>query len=81
EKQIGSSRPDIIIDKIAIEIKGPTLRRDLDSIANKCLRYNQHFEGPLIVVLFDIIVSDSYYQEWETGIKKTFPNVIIIKKG
>jgi len=80
EKQLGSSRPDIIIGNIAIEVKGPTFTRDLETIASKCMRYPQFFKGGLIVVLFDVQVNHRYYSEWLKGIQKTFPKVIVIKK-
>lgn len=80
EHQRGSSRPDIVIEDIAIEIKGPTYEIGLQSIADKCLRYHQHFKK-MIVVLFDIrIKTKRFYNEWEDGLKKYFPDVIVIKK-
>jgi hypothetical protein len=77
--QKGSTRPDIFIEKIAIEARGPTSEEDLQSIADKCVRCSSQFEN-LIVVLFDIRVSKKAYQEWEAGMQKTFPNVVIVKK-
>jgi len=80
EHQEGSSRPDIVIEDIAIEIKGPTTEEGLRSIADKCLRYHHHFKR-MIVVLFDIRTkTDRYYIEWEDGLKRHFPDVIVIKK-
>ncbi len=80
EKQRGSSRPDIIVDNVAIEIKGPTNQQGLDSVPSKCMRYKMHFPGGLIVVLFDVQVNDYYYNEWEKGLKRTHSDVIIIRK-
>ena len=80
ERQKGSSRPDIVIDNVAIEIKGPTDQRGLDSVPSKCMRYKMHFPGGLIVVLFDVQTTDYYYDEWLKGIKRTHPNVIVIRK-
>lgn len=80
EIQRGSSRPDIVVNNIAIEIKGPTSQRDLDSIPSKCMRYSQHFNQRVIVVLFDVQVGQRYYQEWEKGLKKTYPEAIVIRK-
>ncbi|MER3448088.1 MAG: hypothetical protein C4291_15255 [Candidatus Dadabacteria bacterium] len=37
EQQIGSSRPDIVVEKIAIEIKGPTISRALQTISDEIL--------------------------------------------
>ncbi|RZN39395.1 MAG: hypothetical protein EF813_04100 [Methanosarcinales archaeon] len=79
EQQKGSSRPDIVVGNVAIEIKGPTRTADLRTIADKCMRYCQHFEE-LIVVLFEIEVYERRYGEWEMGMKNTFPNVKIIRK-
>ena len=80
EKQRGSSRPDIIVDNVAIEIKGPTTQQSIDTIASKCMRYKMHFPGGLIVVLFDVQVNDYYYDEWLKALKSTHPDVIVIKK-
>jgi hypothetical protein len=79
EKQKGSSRPDIVVEDIAIEIKGPTRHRDLDTVMSKCARYKQHF-GEIVIVLFEVEVNDRYYDEWKKGLDDTFPNVKIIKK-
>jgi len=80
QMQKGSSRPDIVIENIAIEIKGPTHRADqLDSVLGKLLRYPQHFEK-VIVVLFDVTVSESYYNDWLIGLKNKFPEVEVIRK-
>ncbi|MEA3255299.1 MAG: hypothetical protein U9Q22_05645 [Candidatus Altiarchaeota archaeon] len=79
EKQEGSSRPDIVIGDVAIEVKGPTRVKDLKTIADKCMRYCQHFRE-LIIVLFEVDVYDQMYEEWEKGIKNTFPKTRIIRK-
>jgi hypothetical protein len=80
EFQQGSARPDIVIEDIAIEIKGPTTEQGLQSIADKCLRYHHHF-NKMIVVLFDIRTkTDRFYTEWEDGLKRYFPDVMVIKK-
>ena len=77
EVQTGSSRPDIVVQNIAIEVKGPTHTRDLQTIADKLMRYSQHYDT-VIVVLFDVQVNERRYEEWERGIKKTFGDVRII---
>jgi len=77
EEQRSSARPDIIIDSIAIEIKGPTSERELDTIANKCLRYPLYFEKGLIIVLFDVKVTSRYLDDWQMGLKGKFPHVAI----
>ena len=79
EQQKGSSRPDIVIGDVAIEVKGPTKTRDLETVADKCMRYYQHF-GELVVVLFEVEVSERRYGEWKRGMETTFPNVRIIRK-
>jgi len=80
ELQKGSARPDIIIDNIAIEIKGPTWEDGLRTIADKCLRYPQYFERGFIIVLFDLKVTNQYFNDWSNGIKQKFPDVSILKK-
>jgi hypothetical protein len=80
EIQRGSSRPDIVVNDVAIEIKGPTSQRDLDSVPSKCMRYSQYFNDRVIIVLFDVQVSQSYYEEWKRGLEKTHPNAIVIRK-
>ncbi len=80
EIQRGSARPDIIIDNIAIEIKGPTNQRELRTIADKCFRYPQYFDRGLIVVLFDLRVTVQYFNDWKKGLQDKFPNVIVLKK-
>lgn len=81
EQQRGSSRPDIIIGSIAIEIKGPTGQLELNTIASKCMRYSQHYSQGMIVVLFDVWVGQRYYDEWRKGLSKSFPDVVVIKKN
>ncbi len=80
EKQKGSSRPDIIVGDVAIEVKGPTYKEGLDSILSKCVRYPNHYKGGLIVVLFTPRVTYRYYNDWLAGMKRTFPEVVVIKK-
>lgn len=79
EQQKGSSRPDIVLNDVAIELKGPTRTEQLRTIADKCLRYYQHFKG-LIIVLFEVEVNEPRYEEWEKGMRSTFPSVRIIRK-
>jgi len=79
EEAVGSTRPDIVINDIAIEIKGPTYDTDLQTIADKCLRYSQHYKK-LIIVLFDVHANENRYSEWFEGMKERFPEIIVIKK-
>lgn len=77
EVQTGSSRPDIVVQNIAIEVKGPTYSKDLQTIADKLMRYSQHYDT-VIVVLFNVQVNERRYSEWELGIRNTFGDVRII---
>jgi hypothetical protein len=61
EIQRGSSRPDVVVSGIAIEIKGPTGIKELRTIADKCMRYSQHFKSGIIIVLFDVQVNTHWY--------------------
>ena len=79
EEQIGSSRPDITIQDIAIEVKGPTGNKALDSLTTKCLKYLQHYPH-LIVVLFEPFFNEGHYSEIERGLEIKFPNLIIVRK-
>jgi len=79
EVQTGYTRPDIVIDRVAIEIKGPTRARDLNTILDKCYRYLQNYDH-LIIVLFDVNVKADRYAEWLDSIKTHFPDVPVIRK-
>ena len=80
EEQRSGTRPDISIDDIAIEVKGPTKNPDLNSIANKCLIYPQYFPDGLIIVLFDVNVGNRRYNEWLEGMRRTHPDARVIRK-
>lgn len=80
EEQRGGSRPDIIInDEIAIEIKGPTTMDELKTLPDKCMRYPTSYDE-VIVVLFDIQLSNEKLESYLNLLKGMFPNIIIIKK-
>lgn len=79
EVQTGSSRPDLIIKNIAIEIKGPTGKKELDTLTTKFLKYSNHYPH-FIIVLFDCNFSEGHYNEICSGIRKFAPNVKIIRK-
>lgn len=79
EIQTGYSRPDIVVDNVAIEIKGPTRTRDLNTIMDKCHRYLQNHDH-LIVVLFNVDVPSDRYADWLDGIETHYPDVLIIRK-
>ena len=79
EIQTGASRPDIIIDHIAIEVKGPTNSQALNTLTTKCLKYSKYYTN-IICVLFEPSFTDKNFQEIKEGIDRTFPNVSIIVK-
>ena len=79
EIQTGASRPDIIIDDIAIEVKGPTDSQALNTLTTKCLKYSKYYTN-IICVLFDPSFTNKNFQEIQEGIVRTFPNVSIIVK-
>ena len=80
EEQRGSSRPDISIGGIAIEVKGPTRDQDLQTLADKCLRYPTYYKEGIIIVLFNVYVNSSRYNDWSEGFKLKHPQIIVIKK-
>ncbi len=75
----GSTRPDIVVEGIAIEVKGPTFDKDLQTISDKCMRYCQYFPQGLICVLFSVYVNPQRYSDWQKGMEETFPDVKIIR--
>ncbi len=79
EFQSGSSRPDLVIDNIAIEVKGPTDNPALDTLTTKCLKYSKYYDN-LIMVLFNPQFSEGHFREIKEGIEQYFPHVVIIKK-
>ena len=80
EKYRKSSRPDITIDGIAIEVKGPTGDGELQTISEKCLRYCDSHPKGVVIVLFKISVSPYRYDDWKRGMNNRFPEVKIIPK-
>ncbi len=78
EVQRGRSRPDIVIEDIAIEVKGPTLSKDLQTIADKAMRYAKHFDF-LIVVLFRVQAHPRMYSEWKDALKSQYPDVEVVR--
>ena len=80
EKQRGSARPDIVIGGIAIEVKGPTMDKDLITIADKCLRYPKYYKQGIIIVLFNVLVNQYRYKDWLEKLNETFPQAVVIKK-
>ena len=83
EVQRGSSRPDIVVNGIAVEVKGPTWDEDLRTIADKLVRYPQWFRKGIIIALFNVHVNPHLYEEWAKGITKSFTDkghLEIVKK-
>lgn len=79
ELQTGSSRPDIVIADVAIEVKGPTDNPALNTLTTKCLKYSQYYKH-LIIVLFETQFSENNYAEIIKGLKQHFPNVKVVRK-
>jgi hypothetical protein len=79
EVQTGSSRPDLVIEDIAIEIKGPTDTQALTSLADKCLRYSGYYQN-MIIVLFEPQYSKERFNELRKGLARFVPHVKIIPK-
>lgn len=71
------TRPDILIENIAIEIKWPTNFSDLKTIPDKIIRYTKEWDY-LIIVLFNVklsenlIESDEIYENWKQDIEESF---------
>ncbi|GAB7016430.1 hypothetical protein [Methanogenium cariaci] len=81
--QRGSSRPDIVIDDICIEIKGPTRKNDVRDIGQKLFRYRNHYDPRIIVVFFypEINLESQYFCEFITGVNRDLPEVVIIAEN
>jgi len=80
EQQKGSSRPDIVVgNDIAIEVKGPTDNNALNTLTTKCLKYSGHYQH-LIIVLFEPTFSEGNYNEIINGMKRSFPEVKVVRK-
>ena len=65
----GASRPDLVVDGVAIEVKGPTDSMALQTLSHKVMKYSNHYKF-LIVVLFDCICSKYTLDETLMGIAK-----------
>jgi hypothetical protein len=80
EVTTGASRPDLVINDIAIEIKGPTGNAELNTLTTKFLKYSNHYPH-FIIVLFDCSFSEGHFNEIYKGIKQVAPHVKIIRIG
>ena len=78
--QRGSARPDIVINDVGIEVKGPTTKRSVNDIPQKLLRYGESFEPEIVVVLFNLQFkpTSSFFMDFLSGVKKKHPKTIII---
>jgi len=80
EVQTASSRPDIVIDHIAIEVKGPTYDGDLETIPEKCEKYLKHWKR-LILVFFEPRYSDEKWNELIRPLPKQYKHSVeLIRK-
>ena len=64
-----ASRPDISIGNIAIEVKGPTGNRELDTITHKAIRYRNHYDIVLFV-LFSPHFTNEHFDDIKKGMKR-----------
>ncbi len=80
DPQKDSSRPDLLIQDIGVEVKGPTDAAELKSLSDECLRYSPHYKN-MIFVLFKPEFTELLYKEVTNGISRTYPNVKIIRKA
>lgn len=77
--QLGSSRPDIVIGNVAIEVKGPTTNKSLSMVTAKCIKYFRNYDR-LILALFKPRYSDKACEETISGLQQYFPTVVVIRK-
>jgi len=84
-KRKGASQPDIHIDHIAIEVKGPTLKRDLVTLMDKSGRYlAMGHHTILFIVLFQPSskITLKYFDELKRNWLNRYPDVgVITKRG
>lgn len=69
------ARPDILVEDIAIEIKWPTTEQWLATIADKIMKYLK-YRNYIVIVLFNVKVNESYYNEWKDLINSHFNHCI-----
>ena len=79
----GSTMPDIAVGKVAIEVKGPTRNRDLDTIPTKSWRYlGGGGYSFLFIVLFKPKFSEKHFYDLIQELKHHYPSraAVITKK-
>lgn len=75
EQRRGHSRPDIVIENVAIEVKGPTTIGALDTIPGKIIKYDRDMFAGMIVVLFNLRADMEYYHDWKERVLEQFPHI------
>lgn len=79
----GASQPDIAIDNIGIEVKGPTKNAHLKDILQKAPRYLLYW-NPTFAILFAPQfgqgLTEKYFREFKVGIQRHFRDVGVITK-
>jgi len=68
------ARPDITIDHVAIEVKGPTGAGDLDTLITKCWKFSQHYKN-IIFVLFAPKYRPQKLEQVKAEIRKRYPEI------
>ena len=67
-------KPDIVIDDIAIEVKGPTGANELHDLIQKCALWSNDFRK-IIFVLFAPNYRQETLEQTKSIIKKRFPEI------
>lgn len=67
-------KPDIVIDDIAIEVKGPTGANELDNLISKCANWSDDYKK-IIFVLFAPSYRQQTLEQKKSIIKKRFPEI------
>jgi hypothetical protein len=73
------SKPPIVIDTIAVDVKGPADDHALETLSTNCLQYARSYRS-LIVVLFDRRFSSDHYDDMIAKLEGIFQNVTVILK-
>lgn len=79
----GASQPDIHIGNIAIEVKGPTGKRELVTLTDKSGRYlAMGHHTVLFIVLFQPMneITPAYFEELKRSLLSRYPDVGVITK-
>jgi hypothetical protein len=79
EPMIQGGRPDIEIERIAVEVKGPTRNRDLDTLTSKVLIYGSKYTF-VFCILFKPEFSESRFQVLKEALQQRLPHCGVITK-